>query len=350
MNLANSNMAASFFTLTRSLKSLQKLQHNVSVQRRFSRRTIKTLTVNAGSTTLKYSLYDVDRKAGASAIESKLIASGLIDNVGTSENGSVTHNSSLVFQDEPIPSHTAGFARLLDVLKEVEKLETSEIQVVGHRVVHGGSTFAKPTVITSDVLDEIKQLSSLAPLHNPPAASGIEASQTAFPSATQVAIFDTAFHATMPPTSYRYAIPKDLYKDHGIRKYGFHGTSYQYVLQTTAEFLRKNSSDLNLIIMHLGGGASMCCIKNGQSIDTTMGLTPLEGLVMATRSGDVDPGIYDYLLKNGYSEDKIYAILNKESGLAGLSSRSSDMRVIKDGAKEGNIDCQLAREVFSERW
>jgi acetate kinase len=306
--------------------------------------------VNAGSTTLKYSLYDVSRKSGASALESKLIASGLVDKVGISENGSITHNSSLVVQDVPIPSHTAGFEMLLDVLKKNEIAETSEIECVGHRVVHGGSIFSKPTVITNNVLDEIKQLSALAPLHNPPAASGIEASKIAFPSATQVAVFDTAFHATMPPPSYRYAIPKDLYEDHGIRKYGFHGTSFQYVMEAAADHLGKNSSDLNLIVTHLGGGASMCCIKNGKSIDTTMGLTPLEGLVMATRSGDIDPGIYDYMLKNGYTEDEVYNTLNKESGLLGLAGRSSDMRVIKAKAKKGDSDCRLARQVFSERW
>ena len=315
----------------------------------FLKRGIKTLTVNAGSTTLKYSLYDVSRRAGASALESKLIASGLVDKVGTNEQGSITHNNSLVVSDM-IPSHTTGFGMLLDVLKANENIETNDIECVGHRVVHGGSTFSKPTIITTNVLREIKKLSSLAPLHNPPAASGIEASQIAFPSATQVAVFDTAFHATMPPPSYRYAIPKDLYEDHGIRKYGFHGTSYHYVMEATAKHLGKNSSDLNLIVMHLGGGASMCCIKNGQSVDTTMGLTPLEGLVMATRSGDLDPGIYDYMLKNGYTEDGVYTTLNKESGLIGLAGRSSDMRIIKENAQKGDSDCRLAREVFSERW
>lgn len=307
--------------------------------------------MNAGSTTLKYSLYDVTRKAGAaSLLETKLIASGLVDKIGDSnEKGSITHNNSLALSDT-IPSHTAGFEMLLDVLKENENIKSSEIECIGHRVVHGGSIFSKPTVIASDVLEAIKGLSSLAPLHNPPAASGIEASKIAFPSATQVAIFDTAFHATMPPPSYRYAIPKSLYEDHGVRKYGFHGTSYQYVMETTAEYLGKNTSDLNLIVMHLGGGASICCIKNGQSIDTTMGLTPLEGLVMATRSGDIDPGIYDYMLKNGYTNDEVYSILNKESGLIGLAGRSSDMRIIKANAQEGDSDCRLAREVFSERW
>ena len=335
---------------TRSSRILQKLRSSVSLDRPFSKRGIKTLTVNSGSTTLKYSLYDVTRRAGVSALDTELIASGLVDKVGASENGSITHNSSLVVQGEPIPTHTAGFNMLLNILKEKENIDTSEIECVGHRVVHGGSSFSKPTVLTSDVLDEIKQLSSLAPLHNPPAVSGIEASKIAFPSATQVAVFDTAFHATMPPSSYRYAIPKNLYEDHGIRRYGFHGTSYKYVMEATADYLGKKSSNLNLIIMHLGGGASMCCIQNGQSVDTTMGLTPLEGLVMATRSGDIDPGIYDYMLKHGYTEDEVYTTLNKESGLRGLSGISSDMRAIKGKALEGDNDCLLAREVFAERW
>jgi acetate kinase len=314
------------------------------------RRDIKTLTLNAGSTTLKYSLYDVTRKPGASAPSAEIIASGLVDKVGSV--GSVTHNKAVVVENQTIPTHTAGLAMLLDVLREKENIDVGEIACVGHRVVHGGPKFSKPTIVTADVLDEIKSLSSLAPLHNPPAVAGIEASESIFPSAVQVAIFDTAFHtATMPPASYRYAIPKELYEEHGIRRYGFHGTSYSYVTEAVSTFLGKKSADLNLIVMHLGGGASMCCIKNGQSIDTTMGLTPLEGLVMATRSGDIDPGVYDYLVKNGFTEDEVYAILNKKSGVLGLTGGiSSDMRVVKEKALEGDADCRLARAVFADRW
>lgn len=314
------------------------------------KRDIITLTLNAGSTTLKYSLYDVTRKGGASALDAEMIASGLVDKVGS--DGSITHNKRLVVESAPIPTHTAGLAMLLDVLREKEGIDIGEIACVGHRVVHGGPNFSGPTVVTPDVLEEIRSLSSLAPLHNPPAVAGIEASGSLFPSAVQVAVFDTAFHtATMPPASYRYAIPKELFEVHGIRRYGFHGTSYSFVTDAVAAFLGRKASDLNLIVMHLGGGASMCCIKNGQSVDTTMGLTPLEGLVMATRSGDIDPGVYDYLVKNGHTEDEVYAILNKKSGVLGLTGGvSSDMRVVKEKALEGDADCRLARAVFAERW
>lgn len=310
-------------------------------------RLLQTLTLNAGSTSLKYSLYDVTRK-GAS-LNAAVIASGLVDKVGSSE-GCITHNKSLVVENEPILTHTVGLSMLLDILKEREKVDPSTIECVGHRVVHGGAVFSEPTVITPDVLYEINKLSSLAPLHNPPAVAGIEASNALFPTAMQVAIFDTAFHtASMPPSSYRYAIPKDLFEDHGIRRYGFHGTSYQYVTKAVADSLGKQSNDLNLIVMHLGGGASMCCIRKGRSIDTTMGLTPLEGLVMATRSGDIDPGIFNYLVENGYTENEVNNILNKQSGLLGLSGISSDMRVIKEKAVEGDSECRLARKVFAER-
>ena len=314
------------------------------------KRDIKTLTLNAGSTTLKYSLYDVTRKAGASALHAEMIASGLVDKVGGS--GTITHNKSIEVDNQPIPTHTEGLKMLLDVLKKKEGLDVSEIACVGHRVVHGGASFSKPTIITPDVLQEIKHLSSLAPLHNPPAVSGIEASGTIFPSAMQVAIFDTAFHtATMPPSSYRYAIPKDWYEKHNIRRYGFHGTSYSFVTDAVAKYLGKKTSDVNLIVAHMGGGASMCCIKHGQSIDTTMGLTPLEGLVMASRAGDLDLGVYDYLLKNGFTSDDIYTQLNKKSGLLGLTGgQTSDMREVSNKAVKGDADCQLARAVFAERW
>jgi acetate kinase len=319
------------------------------------KRGIKTLTLNAGSTTLKYSLYDVTRKGlvvtgGGGGLDAVMIASGLVDKVGSV--GCITHNKSTVVDNQLIPTHTEGLTMLLDILKEKENIDVHEIACVGHRVVHGGATFSKPTIVTPDVLDEIRNLSSLAPLHNPAAVAGIEASGSLFPSAVQVAVFDTAFHtATMPPSSYRYAIPKQWYEEYGIRRYGFHGTSYSFVTDAVGKFLGKKISDMNLIVMHLGGGASMCCIKNGQSIDTTMGLTPLEGLVMATRSGDLDPGVYGYLSKNGLTEDEVYSALNKKSGILGLTGGiSSDMRVVRDKALEGNADCRLARAVFAERW
>merc|ERR1719343_257721 len=224
----------------------------------------------------------------------------------------------------------------------------SEIKVVGHRVVHGGPTFSQPTVIDKKVLDVCRDCIPLAPLHNPPNIMGIELAMKEFP-VPNVGIFDTAFHATMPPESYRYAVGKDLYEQYNVRRYGFHGTSYKFVSSATAKILGHPLSKLNMIICHLGNGCSMACLKDGKVIDTTMGLTPLEGLMMGTRCGDLDCGVFTYLCDSLKKDHKhVDNLLNKKSGLLGISGKS-DMREVIEGGKKGDADCQLARKMYVQR-
>ncbi|CAB9508219.1 Acetate kinase [Seminavis robusta] len=312
-------------------------------------RNLQTLTLNAGSTTLKYALYDIDdQTTSASSKKATLLASGLVDKVGKPD-ASITHNKQVVPTASAIDNHVDALDQVLQILLQSE--QTPQIDCIGHRVVHGGPTFTSPTLLTPTVMDELQSISNLAPLHNPPALAAIQASLEQFPTATQVAIFDTAFHvASLPPKAYRYAVPQEWYHDHHIRKYGFHGTSYSYVAEQTARHLQKPVEECNLIVLHLGGGASMCCIQNGKSIDTTMGLTPLEGLVMATRAGDVDVGMVDYLVNSqNLTLDQVMQQLNRQSGLLGLSGGvSSDMRVLRDD-NANDENCQLARQVFAER-
>merc|ERR1719502_2257582 len=250
-----------------------------------------------------------------------------------------------------LPDH--GFA-----LKKVTELLTSsggmvkrisDIKVVGHRVVHGGDKFSTPAIVDAATEAEIEKCVTLAPLHNPANLSGIRAARESFPSAQQVAVFDTAFHATMPPDAYRYAIPKELYEKHHIRRYGFHGTSYKYVSGAAAEALGQPLEDLNMIICHLGNGASMACLQKGKVVDTTMGLTPLEGLVMGTRSGDLDPGAYTHLCNQlGMTPKDVDTLLNKKSGLLGISGKS-DMRENIEMAAKGDADAALARQLTVQR-
>ena len=337
-----------------------KIFHSLSVRSsawdpKILRRDLQTLTLNAGSTTLKYALYEIENPK----VSATLVASGMVDRVGKSD-ARLTHNGTIRLQRELIRSHVEALEQAVRIFQEEAQSQpnngkssvTFQPDVIGHRVVHGGPHFSEPTLITPEVLATIEALCALAPLHNPPAVSGIQASQEIFSSAKQVAIFDTAFHtASLPPSAYTYAIPKEWRDDFRIRRYGFHGTSVQYVLNETAKYMGKPADALNCIVMHLGGGASMTCICKGKSINTTMGLTPLEGLVMATRAGDLDAGIYHYLMQeHGLSVEDIYHKLNKEAGLLGLSDGlSSDMRVIKEKALDGDSSCQLAREVFVER-
>jgi len=225
----------------------------------------------------------------------------------------------------------------------------TDIKVVGHRVVHGGEAFSAPAVVDDEVYFKIERMSFLAPLHNPANLTGIRMAKTLFPHCKHVAVFDTAWHATMPPESYRYAIPKELYEKHHLRRYGFHGTSYKFVTAKAAEFLGWPLADLNMIVCHLGNGASMACVKGGRCIDTTMGLTPLEGLVMGTRSGDVDPGVFSHLSGQlGMTPKEVDTLLNKKSGLLGVCGMS-DMRNILEAAEKGDEDASLARALFVER-
>ncbi|WP_422474242.1 acetate kinase [Endozoicomonas sp. ALB032] len=244
-----------------------------------------------------------------------------------------------------LAAHEAALEALMGLLREEGLVEG--ISAIGHRVVHGGEKFSKSCLVTDEVLQAIEDGTKLAPLHSPANLAGIRAAQKIFPGLPNVVVFDTAFHQTMPAEAYLYPIPYSLYKEQGVRRYGFHGTSYRYVGQAAADMLGLDINDSNLVVAHLGNGASACAIKNGKSIDTTMGLTPLEGLVMGTRSGDVDPNLFNFLNKTlGYTLEEATDLLNKKSGLLGLSEMDSDCRVIEDAAAQGNERAQLTLDVF----
>ena len=274
------------------------------------------LVINSGSSSLKYQVIDVD--------SDQSLLSGTI---------------------ERVESHETAFSQMLEKLKESKITPVA----LAHRVVHGGDKFSKPAVITKAVEKAIEELIPLAPLHNPGNLAGIQAGEKAFPNLPQVAVFDTAFHQSMPESSYRYAIDMDLAKKLGVRKYGFHGTSHSYVSRKAAEHLGIEQTNFNAVVMHLGNGASVCAVKNGASFDTSMGLTPLAGLVMGSRSGDIDPAVIFFLIREGkLSVDEVDELLNKKSGLLGLSG-VSDFRDLDNKAKSGDQAAQLAIEVFVER-
>ncbi len=277
--------------------------------------------LNTGSSSVKFRVVD--------AVSGEVAATGLIDRIG--EPGSDT------------PDHRAAIARILDELAHVP------IDAVGHRIVHGGDRYVTATVIDAEVERGIDALAPLAPLHNPPGLLGIRAAQAALPELQQVAVFDTAFHATIPLAARSYAIDAELAAANGIRRYGFHGTSYRIVSERTAAFLGRPLEELRMIVLHLGNGASAAAIAGGRSIDTSMGMTPLEGLVMGTRSGDLDPAVLLYLQRNaGFDVDELDALLNRRSGLLGLAGRS-DMREITVAAEAGDASAALALEVYLHR-
>ena len=302
--------------------------------------------VNCGSSSIKYQLFDMT--------DESVLARGLLERVG--QSGSVLHHRSDETTHEievDAPNHTVGLKIILDtlvdpkigVLKNIE-----EIEGVGHRVVHGGEQIRESTLIDDNVIKVIKDNASLAPLHNPPNLAGIEAAMSALSNVPQVAVFDTAFLATLPPRAYRYAVPRQWYEKYRVRRYGFHGTSHRYVTLRAAEILGKSVEEVNLITAHLGNGCSMTAVAGGKAIDHSMGLTPLEGLVMGTRSGDIDPAVIFYMARTaGMSLDEIDTTLNKKSGLLGLSGVSNDMRDCIEAAEKGNTDAALAMEVFSYR-
>ena len=275
--------------------------------------------------------------------ENKVICSGMIDRIGL-ETSNITFKTAENAIEEivSIPTHKVGLQKVAEMLLDAEKgviKSTSEISAVGHRVVHGGSYFSDTTIITNEVKDKIKELSELAPLHNPAHLVGINVAEEIFSSAKQVAVFDTAFHQTIPVEAYKYAIPNYLLTENKVRVYGFHGTSHKYVSEKAIDYLESNSK---IITIHLGNGCSMSAIKNGKSIDTTMGFSPANGLIMGTRAGDIDQSVIFYLIKNlGYSADEVNAILLKQSGMLGLTGYS-DLRDIESEAEKGNKDCQLA--------
>ncbi len=310
---------------------------------------MKILVINAGSSSIKYKLYAGDAL--------QLVASGLVERIGL-EGSRVLHT---IFEDNgereivremAVSNHEVGLKTVVGLLTEsgiavVE--DPAEITAIGHRVVHGGERFSDPVLIDEDVIATIRELIPYAPLHNPANLEGILVARRIFPQAAQVAVFDTAFHQTMPPHAYRYAIPNHLYADHGVRVYGFHGTSHRYVSRRAAEWLGKSLTEVNLITAHLGNGASMAAVQNGRSVDTTMGFTPLPGLMMGTRCGDLDPAIIFYLANRlGFSLEAIDRMLNKQSGLLGVAG-SSDVRDVVARMEAGDEDARLALEMYAYR-
>jgi len=306
----------------------------------------KTIAINAGSSSLKWQLYQMP--------EEKVLAKGLIERIGLKDSVStVKFDGRSEEQVLDIENHTLAVKILLDDLIRFNIIKSyDEITGVGHRVVAGGEYFKESTVVEGDVLEKIEELGLLAPLHNPANAAGIRAFKELLPEITSVAVFDTSFHTTMPEKAYRYPLPTKYYTENKVRKYGAHGTSHQYVAQEAAKLLGRPLEELKLITCHIGNGASITAVKGGQSIDTSMGFTPLGGVMMGTRTGDIDPAIIPYLMQ--YTEDfnkpeDISRILNRESGLLGVSGKSSDMRDVIAAMEAGNHDAALAFEMYVDR-
>ena len=307
---------------------------------------MKILVINAGSSSLKYQLIDMETE--------HLLAKGLCERIGI--DGHLKHTPLIggkpVFdEDLPMPTHSEAIAAVIDKLTSAEYgvvTSMKEIDAVGHRVVHGGEKFAKSVVITDEVMQAIEECNPLAPLHNPANIIGIKACQELMPGVPMVAVFDTAFHQTMPPVAYTYALPYEYYEKDKVRRYGFHGTSHKYVSQRAADMLGKPIEQLKLISCHLGNGSSVTAIDGGKSVDTSMGFTPLAGLPMGTRSGDIDAGILEYLMnKYGMDITEMLTILNKKSGVMGVSGVSSDFRDLEEAFEQGNERAGLAVDMFN---
>ena len=308
---------------------------------------MKVLVINCGSSSLKYQVLDMTTEA--------LLCKGLVERIGM-DGAVITHEKigmDKVVNETPMEDHKAAIALGLEAIQDsehgvVESMD--EIGAVGHRVVHAGEKYASSVLITDDVIKALEECIDLAPLHNPPNLLGIAACQELMPGTPMVGVFDTAFHQTMPPESYIYALPYEYYEKYGVRRYGFHGTSHKYVAQRTAEMLNVNLDDLKIITCHLGNGASVSAIKRGKCIATSMGFTPLEGLIMGTRSGDIDPAIVEFIAdKEGITVQEVNTILNKKSGILGISGISSDMRDVLEAAEEGNERAMLALKAFAHR-
>ncbi|MBS4195002.1 acetate kinase [Lederbergia citri] len=304
----------------------------------------KIFAVNAGSSSLKFQLFNMP--------EEKVITKGMIERIGLKDSVfTMSVEGKSIKETIDIPNHKTAVELLLDRIIKNEVISSlGEIEGVGHRVVHGGEVFNDSALITPEVLQKIEDLSELAPLHNPANITGIKEFQKALPGVPAVAVFDTAFHQTMPESSYLYSLPYDYYTNYGIRKYGFHGTSHKYVSQRAAQLLERPLSQLRLISCHLGNGASIAAIKGGKSIDTSMGFTPLAGVTMGTRSGNIDPALIPFLMeKTGKTAEEVLDILNKKSGMLGVSGFSSDLRDIEIEATGGNHRAELALDIFADR-
>ena len=309
---------------------------------------MNVLVINCGSSSLKYQLINSDTE--------EVLAKGLVERIGI-DGSCITHTPAgkdKVVNKTDIPNHNVAVKLVLDALLNSEYgvvKSLDEIGAVGHRVVHGGEKFKKAVLINESVKKDIEELSSLAPLHNPANLIGIESCEKNMPGTPQVAVFDTAFHQTMPEKAYMYGIPYEYYEKYKVRRYGFHGTSHDFVSKHAAEIVGKKREDLKIIVCHLGNGASVSAVKNGKCVDTSMGLTPLEGLIMGTRSGDLDPAILSFIgEKEGMSADEVNTMLNKKSGVYGLSNyTSSDFRDLDEAAQNGNKFAKLALETYAYR-
>ena len=307
---------------------------------------MKILVLNCGSSSIKYALYDMD--------DQSVITAGGIEKIGLPDSFiTVKLNGEKHKMERPIEEHTAGVKWIFEVLTtgEYAVLESLEqLDAVGHRMVHGGEKFNKSVLLNDEVMSAFAACNDLAPLHNPANIKGVNAVKALLPNIPQVGVFDTAFHQTMPDYSYMYALPYELYKDYGVRRYGFHGTSHRYVSQRVCEFLGVSAEGKKIITCHIGNGASIAAIKDGKCVDTTMGLTPLEGLMMGTRSGDIDAGAVTFLMdKLGLDTTALSNLLNKNSGLAGVSGGTSDFRDILAGIAAGNDRARLAKEMYTYR-
>ncbi|NLN14136.1 MAG: acetate kinase [Tissierellia bacterium] len=305
------------------------------------------LVINCGSSSLKYQLIDMNGE--------KVLAKGLVERIGI-EGSRIKHDTTgkeRVIIEEPMKDHKRALELVLEAIID-EKYgaikSMDEIGAVGHRVVHGGEDFANSVIIDEEVMAALERNIDLAPLHNPPNIMGIEACQELMPDTPMVAVFDTAFHQTIPADNYIYPLPYEYYEKYKIRRYGFHGTSHKYVSQRAAEILGKDIKDLKIVTAHLGNGSSVTAVKGGKSIDTSMGFTPLEGLTMGTRSGDIDPAIIPFLMeKEGLTFEEVNNMLNKKSGVLGISGVSSDFRDLEIAAEEGNERAKLALDIFANR-
>jgi len=307
---------------------------------------MKILVLNCGSSSIKYALYNMDNQS--------VITSGGIEKIGLPDSFiTVKLNGEKHKMEQPIKEHTVGVQYIFEVLTKGEYAvlkSLEELDAVGHRMVHGGEKFNKSVRLTPEVMEAFAACNDLAPLHNPANIKGVNAVKALLPNIPQVGVFDTAFHQTMPDYAYMYALPYNLYKEYGVRRYGFHGTSHRYVSQRVCEFLGVKPETQRIITCHIGNGASIAAVKYGKCVDTSMGLTPLEGLIMGTRTGDIDAGAVTYLMDKFNLDTKgISDLLNKKSGLAGVSELSSDFRDILAGIAAGNDKARLAKEMYTYR-
>lgn len=308
---------------------------------------MKILVINSGSSSIKYQLFDMDKEI--------VMAKGGIQRIGI-DNSFLKHETYEGKEtriDRDIPDHAAGIKLLIDVLLDEEYgviSDIDEIDAVGHRVLHGGEKFTESVIINDKVEKTIEEYCDLGPLHNPHNLTGIRVCKKLLPGKPQVAVFDTSFHTTMPPKAYLYALPYEYYEKYKVKRYGFHGTSHRYVSRRCAQLMNRPYEELKIISCHLGNGASIAAVANGKCVDTSMGLTPLEGLVMGTRCGDIDPAIIKFIMeKEGISIEEMDKIMNKKSGLLGISGISNDSRDVSEAAKNGNKRAQLALELFDYR-